>query len=105
MKKLLIITMITITILSLTKKEVIKIPNESIRFRIVASSNNQKDQQIKKELLKKLTNSINEIEIIPNNIEETRKNKKAQSIARVRKEDKSVDFTTTYDYKSPVNLS
>ena len=46
MKKLLIITMITITILSLTKKEVIKIPNESIRFRIVASSNNQKDQQI-----------------------------------------------------------
>ena len=73
MKKLLIITMITITIISLTKKEVIKIPNESIRFRIVASSNNQKDQQIKKELLKKLTNSINEIEIIPNNIEETRK--------------------------------
>ena len=73
MKKLLIILMVIITVLSLTKREVIKIPNESIRFRIIASSNNKKDQQIKKELLKKLTNSINEIEITPNNLEETRK--------------------------------
>lgn len=73
MKKLLIISMVIITVLSLAKREVIKIPNESIRFRIIASSNNKKDQQIKKELLKKLTNSINEIEITPNNLEETRK--------------------------------
>lgn len=73
MKKLLIITMIIIIVLSITKKEIITIPNESIRFRIIASSNNKKDQQIKKELLKELTTSINEIEIVPNNMEETRK--------------------------------
>ncbi len=73
MKKLLIITMIIIIVLSITKKEIITIPNESIRFRIIASSNDKKDQQIKKELLKELTTSINEIEIVPNNIEETRK--------------------------------
>ena len=73
MKKLLIITMIIIIVLSITKKEIITIPNESIRFRIIASSNDKKDQQIKKELLKELTTSINKIEIVPNNIEETRK--------------------------------
>ena len=62
MKKTLIVLAIIITILSINKEEKIIIPKEAIRFRIIANSNNYEDQQIKKEIIKELTETIEETE-------------------------------------------
>ena len=58
MKKIIIILAIIITILSLNKEEQVIIPKGAIRFRIIANSNNKKDQQLKKEIINNLSTSI-----------------------------------------------
>ena len=58
MKKAIIILAIIIMILSINKKEAVTIPKESIRFRIIANSNNTEDQKLKKEVLQQLKNNI-----------------------------------------------
>ena len=79
MKKILIILSIIIVILSLNKTEKITIPKESIRFRVIANSNSEHDQNTKNELVKNLYQEIETInnyskdiktsrEIINNNI-------------------------------------
>lgn len=79
MKKTLIILSVIIVILSLNKVEKVTIPKESIRFRIIANSNSEHDQNTKKELVKNLYQEIETInnyskdmktsrEIINNNI-------------------------------------
>jgi stage II sporulation protein R len=62
MKKTIIIISIITTILCLNKQETIEIPKESIRFRVIANSNKIADQKIKKQVLNKLTNKLQEIE-------------------------------------------
>jgi len=63
MKKTIIILSILVTLLSLVKiSNDIIIPKESIRFRVIANSNNPKDQQIKKELITNLSKEIKNIE-------------------------------------------
>ena len=58
----------------LTNKEEVLIPKEAIRFRIIANSNNIKDQAIKQEIKNELKEAIiPEIEQA-NNIEQTRRN-------------------------------
>ena len=58
MKKLLIILAIVILILSINKENKVIIPKESIRFRIIANSNTEEDQKLKKEILKNLSTEI-----------------------------------------------
>lgn len=71
MKKVLIIISIIVLNLSLHKESKTIIPNESIRFRIIANSNEKYDQEIKREILNNLTSEITRTNNFTN-IEETR---------------------------------
>ena len=71
MKKILIVLAMIILILSLHKESKTNIPKESIRFRIIANSNEEYDQEIKKEILKNLSTAIKQTNNFKN-IEETR---------------------------------
>lgn len=62
MKKTIIILAIIVGILSVNKTETIIIPKEAIRFRVVANSNNEKDQIIKKKVVNNLKNNIEKIQ-------------------------------------------
>ena len=72
MKKILIIFTIIIFVLSLNKHE-IENKNNIIRFRIIASSNTDEDQKIKKEIVKNISGVLNETQKTTS-IEETRNN-------------------------------
>lgn len=72
MKKLLIISAIIISILCLNKQEKIVIPNEAIRFRVIANSNTQEDQSIKEKVVINLNKSIKRLEFTPKNINDSR---------------------------------
>ena len=62
MKKTVIILAIVITILSLNKEKKVLIPKKSIRFRVIADSNQKEDQYIKKEVVNNLKNKISKLE-------------------------------------------
>lgn len=68
MKKILIILAILIIMLSTLKASAITIPKSSIRFRVIANSNNKKDQQVKKEIITSLSTQIANIENNSTNI-------------------------------------
>ena len=72
MKKIIIITAIIITILCLNKQATITIPKEAIRYRVIANSNSEKDQKIKKEVANNLNKEIKKIEFIPKDIASSR---------------------------------
>lgn len=62
MKKLIIILSLITLVLSLNKEENLEIPKDSIRFRVIASSNSKLDQQLKRKVVTNLTKGINNIE-------------------------------------------
>lgn len=72
MKKTLITLACIITILCLNKEETITIPNESIRFRVIANSNSILDQNIKKKVVNNIKSDISNIIKESNDIEQTR---------------------------------
>ena len=72
MKKLTILTAIIIILLCSIKSEVIIIPKEAIRFRVIANSNTKSDQEIKKEVVTELNKDIKELKLIPKDLETTR---------------------------------
>jgi len=74
MKKYLVLIAIIITILCINKKEEIIIPDNSIRFRVIANSNTIEDQLVKKQIVNTLKEEIIEIESKSNTIEESRDN-------------------------------
>ena len=85
MKKLIIILAIIITILSINKNEdKVIIPKDSIRFRVIANSNEEEDQKVKKEIVSNLSTTIQETNNI-NNITDTREfiNKKMPEFTRI----------------------
>lgn len=72
MKKTIIILAIVVTILSINKNEdKVIIPKDSIRFRVIANSNKENDQNIKREVVKNLSTTITESSNL-NNINDTR---------------------------------
>ena len=71
MKKTVIIIATIIMILSINKKEYIEIPKEAIRFRVIANSNTEMDQNVKKDIVKNLTEELQKTKSFEN-IEETR---------------------------------
>ena len=97
MKKIVIGVSIIIMILSLNKEEQIKIPNDAIRFRIIASSNQKEDQALKKKILANLSTNIRKVSK-SKNIEETRQNIQqklpefSQIVERTLKENKKEGF-------------
>ncbi len=77
MKNYLIICSIIIIILTITMKKYettdIIIPQEAIRFRVIANSNSSEDQNIKLNVKNNLTKTIDELIADSNNIDDTRK--------------------------------
>lgn len=69
MKKIIILISFIIVILCLFKTDTVIIPKEAIRFRVIASSNTEKDQYIKKEIVKDLQKEIKKLNIIPKSLE------------------------------------
>lgn len=72
MKKIIVVAAVIVCILSTLKSGVITIPKESIRFRVIANSNTQYDQNIKKEVIKNLESELRKIELVPKDILSTR---------------------------------
>ena len=58
MKKIIIIIAIIISILCINKENKVIIPKESIRFRIIANSDKEIDQNIKKEIITNLKENL-----------------------------------------------
>lgn len=71
MKKLLIVGSIILLFLSYMKEEKVIIPKESIRFRVIANSDLEEDQQIKRKVVKNLTPIIKEMNSLKS-LEESR---------------------------------
>ena len=72
MKKIIIILAVLITILVINKEEKVIIPKDSIRFRVIASSNSLEDQELKRKIITNLKDNIKKTEDF-NNISDTRK--------------------------------
>lgn len=100
MKKSIIILAIIIVLLSISKEDYIK--QESIRFRVIANSNEIKDQQIKKEVVKNLSEDIWQTKDF-NNINKTRAFLQKElptfdSIVKKTLEDNNIDTTYKINY-------
>lgn len=73
MKKIItIIVLIILMVVTMSKEEEIIIPKDAIRFRVIANSNDLKDQQEKKKIAKTLGNNITELLKNQNSLQETR---------------------------------
>ena len=107
MKKILIILSIIIVILSLNKTKKITIPKESIRFRVIANSNSEHDQNTKNELVKNLYQEIETInnyskdiktsrEIINNNIHNFEKVVKNTIQNEIYKDNYDINYGENY---------
>ena len=77
MKKFLIIISLIIITFGYTKGEEIVIPDEAIRFRVVAKSNSKEDQKLKVKVKDNLQLEISELLKNSNSIDESRKLLKA----------------------------
>lgn len=74
MKKfLIIISLVIISLASYTKGEEIVIPDEAIRFRVVAKSNSEEDQKIKMKVKDNLQVEINKLLKNSKSIDESRR--------------------------------
>lgn len=73
MKKIItIIGLIFLMIVTMSKEEEVIIPKDAIRFRVIANSNDLKDQQEKKKIAKTLGNNITKLLKNQNSLQETR---------------------------------
>lgn len=73
MKKIItIIVLIILMIVTMSKEEEVIIPKDAIRFRVIANSNDLKDQQEKKQIAKTLGNNITKLLKNQNSLQETR---------------------------------
>ena len=71
MKKIFIILLV-LTVLYISSSDSVVIPQEAIRFRVIANSNNKKDQKNKKIVADRLSYSINSLLKDSNSIDESR---------------------------------
>lgn len=78
MKKTLIIIAIIIMALTTTKKEVISIPKEAIRFRVIANSNNVTDQILKEEITNNIYKEFSSLNFKEKNIASIRNDIKSK---------------------------
>lgn len=74
MKKFIIVLAIIITILCLNKEQKVVIPKDSIRFRVIANSNKEEDQQLKKKVVNNLKSNISTLTFSTKNINNSRDN-------------------------------
>lgn len=74
MKKVIIGLAIVIVLLCLTKNQTVTIPENAIRFRVIANSNKSEDQKIKEKVVYSIKENIKSIQTSSNNIYEARTN-------------------------------
>lgn len=74
MKKVTVVLALIITILSINKDSDVIIPKDSIRFRVIANSDSESDQLLKKKVVSKLNPSVIEILSSSNSLIESRNN-------------------------------
>ena len=73
MKKVIIVATIIIVLLCITKNPKITIPENAIRFRVIANSNKPEDQNLKEQIVYNISQNIRSIQESPNNLQEARK--------------------------------
>lgn len=102
MKKIIIIAAIILTVLSLNKEKVI-IPKESIRFRVIANSNNKEDQETKKLVVNGLKTNIEQLNFNNKNINKSKEiikenipNFKKTIESTLKKENKTQRYEINY---------
>ncbi len=74
MKKLIIFLAVIITILAINKEEKVIIPKEAIRFRVIANSDKEEDQTLKKKVVTNLNQEIRKLTFLDTSLENSRKN-------------------------------
>lgn len=74
MKKLIIFLAVIITILAINKEEKVIIPKEAIRFRVIANSDKEADQTLKKKVVTNLNQEIRKLTFLDTSLENSRKN-------------------------------
>lgn len=74
MKKFIIVLAIITTILVINKEEKVVIPKEAIRFRVIANSNKEEDQTLKKKVVNNLNNEIRKLTVLDTSLENSRTN-------------------------------
>ncbi len=89
MKKIIIVLSIVLTILCVNKNN--KYEEETIRFRIIANSNSENDQKLKKEILNEISDDL-----INNNISNINDERKYLKSKIPRLEEKIKQFTKNY---------
>lgn len=75
MKKTMVLIILAVAMLGIlgTEEEVVLIPKDAIRFRVIASSNKEKDQALKKQVAKNLQQQLRETMLTANNLNDSRK--------------------------------
>ncbi len=102
MKKFFIIMAIILSLVMVTEEEKVIIPKDSIRFRVVANSNQESDQLLKKKLVTNLSENIKRLEIDSTSLDSSRKSIKknmsnfATVIEKTLQEEES---NSSYDIK------
>ena len=74
MKKFIIVLAIITTILVINKEEKVVIPKEAIRFRVIANSNKEEDQTLKKKVVNNLNSEIRKLTVLDTSLEKSRTN-------------------------------
>jgi len=74
MKKFIIVLAIITTILVINKEEKVVIPKEAIRFRVIANSNKEEDQTLKKKVVNNLNSEIRKLTFLDTSLEKSRTN-------------------------------
>ena len=72
MKKTVIILALIVLVLSLNKQEQVVIPKEAIRFRVIANSNKEEDQNLKKKVVNNLNKNIQTLTFTAKDISSSR---------------------------------
>ena len=74
MKKFIIVLAIITTVLVINKEEKVVIPKEAIRFRVIANSNKEEDQTLKKKVVNNLNSEIRKLTVLDTSLEKSRTN-------------------------------
>ena len=103
MKKVIIVATIIIVLLCITKNQTITIPENAIRFRVIANSNKPEDQNIKEQIVYNISQNIRSIQESPNNLQEARKiiNSNIPTLEKIvektlKEQNKSENYTIEY---------
>lgn len=105
MKKIIVIFLVIISIFSVynnkKKNEIVRVPDEAIRFRVIANSNSPRDQKIKMDVKERMQKELYNVLKSANNINDVRtliNNNMDNFNNVVSKEMDDIEYSYTMDY-------